>query len=127
VHELYIAECILKSAREALPGGLSPASVVRIQVQVGQLDAVIPETLTFMFDAIKSSHEMPEAELDLEVIGVCCRCQDCSHEFSIDLPLFICPVCGGGNVEVLRGRGITLSRITAEDSDGNGCERGGDK
>jgi len=125
MHELYIAESILASIREALPAEVLPESVWRVQVQVGKLDAVIPESLTFMFDAIKGSHGMPRAELLLEPIEVCCRCNECNHEFGIDLPLFICPVCSGSQVEVLRGRGITLTRIITEDpkeaDNGNTC------
>jgi len=116
MHELYIAECILKSVNESLPAEVSSAWVQQVQVQVGQLDAVVPDNLIFLFNAIKVSYGMPQAELNLEQIGIWCRCCDCTHEFGIDLPLFICPVCNSGQVEVLRGRGITLSKIIVEDS-----------
>ena len=119
MHELYIAECILNSARDALPNEVSPESVKQLQVQIGQLDAVVPANLIFLFDAIKVSHGMPQAELLIEQIGIWCRCCDCTNEFGIDIPLFICPLCGSGQVEVLRGRGITLRHITAEDSEGD--------
>ncbi|NQS98070.1 MAG: hydrogenase maturation nickel metallochaperone HypA [candidate division Zixibacteria bacterium] len=118
MHELYIAESILASTRESLPAEFLPESVRQIWVQVGRLDAVVPETLIFMFDAIKSSHGMPGAELSLESIEVLCRCGECGNEFEIDLPMFICPECGGGQVEVLRGRGIKLTRINAEEPEG---------
>ena len=123
MHELYITECILKSVIEALPSEVSPSAVQQVRVEVGQLDAVIPDTLMFLFDAIKPSYGMPGAELDLEQIDVLCRCCDCTDEFGIDLPQFICPACGSSQVEVLRGRGITLRHITAEDpevGDSNG-------
>jgi hydrogenase nickel incorporation protein HypA/HybF len=115
MHELYIAESILKSTRESLPPEVLPAYVQEVRVQVGQLDAVIPETLSFIFDAIKASHGMSQAKLLIEQIEVRCRCRKCDHEFCLDLPLFICPICRSGQVEVLRGRGITLSRIIAQD------------
>ncbi len=116
MHELYIAECILKSVNEALPAEVLSASVKQVQVEVGLLDAVVPDNLTFLFDAIKGSHGMPQAELLIEQIDILCRCCDCTNEFSIDIPLFICPFCGSGQVELLRGRGIILQHITTEDS-----------
>ncbi len=119
MHELYITECILKSVIEALPSEVSPSAVQQVRVEVGQLDAVIPDTLMFLFDAIKPSHGMPKAELLIEQIKVWCLCHGCNHEFGIDLPLFICPLCSSSQVEVLRGRGITLRHITAEDSAGD--------
>ena len=116
MHELYIAECVLNSTQESLPDNVLSESVQEIHVQVGQLDAVVPEALTFSFDAIKGSYGMPKAELTIETIGVLCRCSDCDYEFTIDLPLFLCPNCGSGQVKVLQGRGITLTRIIAEES-----------
>jgi hydrogenase nickel incorporation protein HypA/HybF len=117
MHELYIAESILKSVRDSLPPVVLPTSVLKVDVEAGQLDAVIPETLIFLFDAIKASHDMPRAELSVETIPVKCRCRDCSSEFSLDLPIFLCPTCNGGNVEVMQGRGIRLTNITAEDTE----------
>ena len=116
MHELYIAQCILNSALEALPTDVLPESVRKLQVQVGQLDAVDNENLMFLFEAIKSSQGMTGAELELETINVKCRCNDCAHEFGIDLPVFLCPKCGSGQVKVFQGRGITLTRIIAEES-----------
>lgn len=117
MHELYIAESILTSARQALPAGVSPESVRQVCVQVGKLDAIIPEILAFMFDAIKGSHGMSEAELLQESIEVNCRCGECNYKFGIELPLFICPACGGSQVEVLSGRGIKLTKIYTDDSE----------
>jgi hydrogenase nickel incorporation protein HypA/HybF len=118
MHELYIAECILKAVARSLPDGLSPQRVKTVDVQVGQLDAVVADTLIFMFDAIKGTSGMPNAQLSVKEVEVQCRCLDCSGEFGIELPAFICPRCGSGKVEVLRGRGIALTGITAEDPEG---------
>jgi hydrogenase nickel incorporation protein HypA/HybF len=58
---------------------------------------------------------MPNAELIVEQIPVACLCKDCSKEFEMDLPVFICPDCQSGNVELLRGRGIRLTGITVNE------------
>ncbi len=116
MHELYIAESILNTVSEALPAGVHPESVLEVHVQVGQLDAVVPETLLFLFDAIKASKGMPRARLDIERIDILCRCEDCAREFGLDLPVFLCPSCGSGNLDVLQGRGISIQRINAEDT-----------
>src|SRR5512135_134077 len=98
MHELYIAECILQSARRALPHGVEPDAVEQIRVRVGQLDAVVPESLLFLFDAIKASHSMSEARLEIVEEKVRASCRRCSAEFSLDEPVFICPECGGGDI-----------------------------
>ena len=85
---------------------------------MGALDAVVHESLVFMFDSIKSSFGMPQIKLSLERIDVICSCIDCLHNFQINLPVFVCPECGGGRVKVMRGRGIRLKRIIIEDFEG---------
>jgi len=117
MHELYIAECIVKSVAASLPMDVPSDSVREIRVQVGQLDAVIPETLLFVFDAIKRNSGLPNANLSVEQIDVVCRCRACNQEFGIELPVFICPQCRSGDVEVLRGRGILLTGITVQNGE----------
>ena len=117
MHELYLAESILKSVMEALPPDVSPDSVQYVEVEVGALDAVVHDSLMFMFEIVKSSFGMPQTELLLERVEVCCICEDCMHKFQIDLPIFVCPSCNGGKVKVLRGRGIKLNRIIIEDTE----------
>ncbi|MBM3326614.1 MAG: hydrogenase maturation nickel metallochaperone HypA [Calditrichaeota bacterium] len=115
MHELYLAEQIIKGVLAALPGEVSPASVRLIEVEVGRLNAVVPESLCFLFDALRSSYDMPKAQLTAAEIDVLCRCQDCAAEFKIDLPLFLCPECGGSRIDILRGRGVRLMRVEIEE------------
>ena len=121
MHELYIAQCILKSVCDSLPPEMEPERVESVQIQVGHLDAVVPETLRFLFEAIKSEYGCSQAKLVIEEIPVRCRCVLCAHEFGIDLPIFICPDCGSTEVRVLQGRGITLTGITATEMTGAIC------
>jgi len=123
MHELYIAQSIIGSVKKSLPANVTCSMVREIYVECGSLDAVVPETLQFLFEAIKSEYEMDKAELHVRDIPVVCRCKSCANEFGIELPVFICPECRSGNVEVIQGRGIHLTKIEAIDlegeSDGN--------
>jgi len=116
VHELYLAQSIINSVKKSLPPEITPERVIEVRVEVGQLDTVIPDTLTFLFDAIKAESGLSLATLTVTQIQVACRCHDCNCEFTMDLPIFICPECNGNRVEVLRGRGILLTGITASDN-----------
>jgi hydrogenase nickel incorporation protein HypA/HybF len=112
MHELYITECIIRTATKALPPDAQTDDVHTIFVRVGKLDAVVPESLMFLFDAIKASFLMPNASLQIEIDDVRCRCNSCQEEFSPQTPVFLCPTCGSGNTQVLSGRGIVLERMT---------------
>jgi len=115
MHELYIAESIIGSVKRSLPAGVAPETVGKVYVDVGRLDAVVPETLLFLFDAIKTSKQLPNAELVVNTVEVRCHCKHCGNDFDLDSPLFICPVCGGVDLDVSKGRGIILTRIIAEE------------
>ena len=117
MHELYIAQSILKSVQKSLPPEVNAADVAQVRVECGQLDAVVPETLVFLFDAIKSESQMPNATLMVEQIPVACICRECSQEFDLEMPVFICPSCQSGDVELLRGRGIRLTGITVNENE----------
>ena len=113
MHELYIAQSILSSVKKSLPENVAAEAVTQVRVEVGQLDAVVSESLLFLFDAIKSESGMPAAELLVETIPVRCRCRACANEFTLELPVFLCPACGSGDTEILQGRGIRLTGISA--------------
>ena len=117
MHELYIAQCILKSVQQSLPPEVMAENVAQVRVECGQLDAVVPDSLIFLFDAIKAESRMVNAELLVEQIPVACRCNDCSREFEMELPVFVCPDCRSGNVDVVRGRGIRLTGITVNEDE----------
>ncbi|MBU0690876.1 hydrogenase maturation nickel metallochaperone HypA, partial [bacterium] len=48
-------------------------------------------------------------------IEVRCRCRGCGCEFNIDIPLFLCPSCQSGDVEVITGRGIRIVKLCVDD------------
>jgi hydrogenase nickel incorporation protein HypA/HybF len=112
MHELYLAECIAKQTLASLPANLSGESVSDIRVRIGDLDAVMVDTLNFMFDAIKHEHNLSAARLRIDSEQVRCMCTSCHSEFTIVEPVFVCPQCASQSVKVTRGRGITLTEIT---------------
>lgn len=121
MHELYIAQSIMSSVIKSLPENVAAEAVTQVRVEAGQLDAVVSETLIFLFDVIKKESGLRQAELRVETIPVRCRCRACDHEFTLDLPVFLCPACGSGDTDLLQGRGIRLTGITANvDEDENG-------
>jgi hydrogenase nickel incorporation protein HypA/HybF len=115
MHELFIAESIAKSVLETLPDGVDSNRVLIIDLHIGQLDAVVNDSLLFLFDAIKGTKGLRMAQLRITTIAIVCQCRRCAHSFEIEMPLFVCPSCRSADVEVLKGRGITIQRIEIED------------
>ena len=117
MHEAYLAECVLRQVKESLPPNVRPEEVTSVALRVGQLDAVMPEALSEMFNLYRSNFNLPNAQLTIEEEAVSCRCKDCDAQFSLDTPVFVCPHCFGCRVQVMRGRGITLMEITISETE----------
>ena len=116
MHELYLADAILRNACASLPQNLTPDAIQCLKVDVGALDAVVPENLVFLFDALKKDYGAVRAELIVNRVEVICQCRDCRSEFTLDTPVFRCPQCSSPRVDLLQGRGLTLTEIVV-----NGC------
>jgi hydrogenase nickel incorporation protein HypA/HybF len=113
VHELSLSSAIVntvvKHARDR------PVTVVNLRV--GALRQVIPDTLDFYFGIVAKDTVCEAARLEQELIPARLRCGTCEREWEIDMPVFICPGCGaGGRVEVASGNEFEVESIELEEA-----------
>ncbi len=113
MHELSIAESINNIVQETL--GEREAKVLRINLQIGKLSAVVPDSLKFCFQFVAKDTPTENAELNIEEISVTCKCTACGSEFTLDFPVFLCPHCGSGEVKLLSGRELFIKSIELEE------------
>lgn len=113
MHELTIAESINNIVQETL--GERKARVSRINLEIGKLTAVVPDSLRFCFQFVAKDTPAENAELNIEEIPVRCRCAECRSEFTLDFPVFLCPHCGSGEVKLLSGRELFIKSIELEE------------
>lgn len=111
MHEYSITQALFRAIERSLPLEIPPRLIREVYVEIGALDAVVPETLEFIFNALRGHQGMPEAKLIWKIIPIRALCEVCGEEFSVDEPLFLCPRCGEGKVKLLSGRGIILTRL----------------
>lgn len=117
MHELYLAQCIIRSVKKVLPEQVAAERAAEVRVKVGKLDAVVPASITFLFNAIKREEGLPNATLTLVEEDVKCRCAECECVFTLDTPVFICSSCGSAHVEVIEGRGLTILDFMISDEE----------
>ena len=117
MHELYIADSLLRNACASLPQNHTSDAIRQIKVDIGALDAVVPENLVFIFNALKKDYGASDAELIINPIDVICQCRDCRCEFTLNIPVFRCPQCNSPQVDLLQGRGLTLTEIVIREED----------
>ncbi|MGI8413973.1 MAG: hydrogenase maturation nickel metallochaperone HypA [Solirubrobacteraceae bacterium] len=111
MHELSLSSAIIATAVKHADG--RPVSVVN--VRVGQLRQVVPDTLKFYFDFVARGTVCEGARLELEPVEARLRCTPCEHEWSIDIPAFRCPTCGGSDVVVASGNEFEVESIEIEE------------
>jgi hydrogenase nickel incorporation protein HypA/HybF len=111
MHEMGIATEIVRIAIESIPADLSDPRVERINLKVGKLAAVVPQSLNFCFEFAARQTPVEGAELHIEVIPVSAVCNDCQHRWTIEAPVFRCPQCDSGSLEVLSGRELDIESI----------------
>ena len=113
MHEVSIAQGLLKLVeQEVKKNGLARA--VRVHVRVGALSNVVPDALSFAFEAISPGTVAEGAELEIEEVSSRGRCSECDIEFEVDGAIFLCPQCGGITADVVSGKELQLVEIDAE-------------
>ena len=111
MHELPITENILQIA---LRHAGDAKRITRINLVIGDLSAVIGESVQFYWDIISKGTIAEGAMLHFERIGACFHCKDCENKFTPDGLKFECPQCGSANVNLIAGREFQLESIEVE-------------
>lgn len=111
MHEMGIALQIVEIAIASLPTDLGNARVTQVNLKIGKLAAVVPESLRFCFDVAIKDTPLAGAKLVIEEVPVVASCKDCNARWTIEEPVFICQTCQSGSLEILSGRELDIESI----------------
>jgi hydrogenase nickel incorporation protein HypA/HybF len=116
MHEASIIQNVLDLACERMPADRR-TQIVRIRLRVGALAGVVPDALTFAFEAMKLDTPAHGAALEIEHIPARLHCPTCQRDFMPDLCPAPCPECGNWDVQVRAGGELDLLSVefTQED------------
>lgn len=94
MHEAGIARSVLETCLVAARREQAQR-IVRIEVRMGALAGVVPEALSFAFDALKAGTAADAAELAITRVPYEARCSACSLEFEVHeaWAVALCPAC----------------------------------
>ncbi len=114
MHELSLSGAIVNTVVKHAEG--RPVSLVSLRV--GALRQVVPDTLEFYFEFVSKGTVCEGARLEQELIPAVLRCASCEREWTIDMPIFMCPGCGSaGHVEVASGEEFEVESIEVEETE----------
>ncbi|HEY44605.1 MAG TPA: hydrogenase maturation nickel metallochaperone HypA [Anaerolineae bacterium] len=111
MHELPITQNILQIA---LRHAGDARRILQINLVIGDLSAVIGESVQFYWDIISKETIAKGATLHFERIRACFQCKDCGHEYQPDGRKFECPQCGSDQVNLVAGQEFRLESIEVE-------------
>ena len=113
MHELSLSSAVLATTVKHADG----RRVSAINLRIGRLRQVIPDSLEFYFEFVSRETVCEGARLEMEVIDARLRCRPCGTEWAIEIPAFRCPTCGGSEVEVASGDEFEVESIEVEEAE----------
>ncbi|CAN5225406.1 hypothetical protein BH24ACT23_BH24ACT23_07590 [soil metagenome] len=135
MHELSVAQAIVDTAIKHAGG----KRVTVIDVRLGTLRQVVPDSLTFYLDIVARDSDCEGAELRIERVEAMLRCPACwcewdpappplaTHGETVpgalpELPSFRCPTCSEPG-EVLRGGELEVESIEISETEPESAAR----
>lgn len=110
-----IAMQVVEIATASIPESLKGCRVEKVNLKVGKLSAVVPDSLRFCFEIITQDTPLAGAKLSIEEIPVKAKCSDCGTEWIVTEPVFRCINCKNGSIKIISGQELDITSIEIED------------
>jgi len=112
MHELSLAHDMTRIIGKAL-GRKIPLE--RVNITIGPLSGISPESLSFCFSEIAKLEGFGEPELVINQTEARLICLDCNIEYSAKDFYQGCPGCGSISRKILSGREFTVDSVEIEE------------
>jgi len=112
MQELSLSSAIVNTADKRAAG----RQVTVVNLRVGRLRQVVPDTLEFYFGFVARGTVCEGARLELQIVEASLHCEECEREWEIEIPAFRCPGCGGSEVTIGSGQEFEVESIEVEEA-----------
>jgi hydrogenase nickel incorporation protein HypA/HybF len=113
MHEMSIAQSLVDIIQEEMARHHA-GRLESVRIHVGEMSAIVPDSLSFCFEVITAGTNMEGARLIMEVIPVEGKCRECGERFQVKDFVFICPSCGGTGVDAVSGQELSIVEIEVD-------------
>jgi hydrogenase nickel incorporation protein HypA/HybF len=118
MHEISIAGAIIDSVLDAARKN-NANKVTEVFIQIGELTALNPDQLKFIFKTITQGTAAQGACFNISIIKPSIRCKKCSYKGDIEpferlhffIPVIKCPQCDETDVDIVAGRECCVQKI----------------
>ena len=85
-----------------------------VAVEIGELVAVVPDSLTFCYDVLVEETPYKNSKLNIHIIPLEGTCSDCNRSFKIKNYEFLCPECQSADLQIKGGQELRISHLEVE-------------
>lgn len=114
MHEMAVAESIIKIIEEKLKEKDQKGDVKKVHLKIGELTCVEPEALRLSFEALSKETLLEKASLFIQSIPITGKCKDCLKKLRLEKLDFSCPFCGSFRIEIKTGRELFIESFEIE-------------
>ena len=115
MHEMGIAHQIIQIAVDAIPADTENCKINAVNVEIGTLSAIVPDSLSFCFEIGAKGTPCAEAELIITIVPAVMKCNDCNTEWNVDEIAFQCQSCQSINIQMIKNCDIDIISINIDD------------
>ncbi len=113
MHELAITQNMLDVVLEQASKE-GAGDIKRINLVVGELTGIVEQCVQFYFNFYAKDTIAEKAEVVFNRVPPTARCGDCGNEVNVDKEGWKCPVCGGEDMELIKGRELYIESIEVD-------------
>jgi len=113
MHEMSIAQSLIDILREEMAKH-NAGTLRSVRLHIGQLSAIVPDSLSFCFEVMTSGTELEGAGLIMETIPLKGTCRDCKQTFEIQDYTFECPECAGTEIDTIAGQDLSIVEMEVD-------------
>lgn len=118
MHEFSLCRGVLKAVLEELERLDPPANrLVRARLEAGRLHQIVPAYLQSAWELLVVDTPAAGSALDLAIVPVTGRCKACDWSGEIEPPVFLCPACTSGDLDIDGGNEFRLTGLDVEIDD----------
>jgi hydrogenase nickel incorporation protein HypA/HybF len=116
MHELSMVEALIDQVTQELDRAGESGRVLRLDVSIGRLSGVHPDSVRFAFGLLVPGTILDRAEILIEEPKAVCHCHACDARVEIDDLVIECPECHADAITIEGGRDMMLQSIEIEES-----------
>ncbi len=112
MHELSIVQSMLDICEKRSGGN----QISKIVVKIGKMSGIEPHFLKESFDIFKEDTLCSDALMQINLVDIKIRCNECDKESLVENYDFHCPNCKSSNTTQIAGQEMYIEYIELKDS-----------